>query len=83
VEEDPLSLRVLTYLADAYRPVMSDWIDYSEIALALAAPISAIQSCCEDLERQTLIETAPPDDENESSAAIITVRGLLSIGRPP
>ena len=83
MEEDPLPQRILAYLADTYRPVMSDWIGYSEIALALATPISAIQSCCLDLERQTLIETAPPDDENESSAAIITVKGLLSIGRPP
>jgi DNA-binding transcriptional ArsR family regulator len=80
---DPIAVRVLTYLADKYRPVTSDWVDVSEIATAIGISADSVAARCERLLEQALVETAPADAENESPAALITVKGLLAIGRVP
>lgn len=78
-----LSLRILTYLADAYLPVVSEWVDCSQIASEFGLPVGDIELRCHQLERQTLIEVAAPDQDNPNAAALITVKGLLAIGRVP
>lgn len=83
VTEDPLALRVLAYLASKYRPVLSEWVEVPEIAAALALPEGEVEARCQRLLERGLVETSPPDDENESAAALITVKGLLAIGRVP
>jgi hypothetical protein len=80
---DPLSLRVLQYLAGKYRPVTSDWVDAAEISIGLAAPIDAIEQACARLLGGGLIELSPADEENEHDAALITVKGLLALGLVP
>lgn len=80
---DPETLRVLTYLADRYRPVSSDWVETQSIAGALGLPIGEINSRCQMLIAQGLIELSPPDEEHESYAAIVTTKGLRLLGRGP
>lgn len=81
--QDPLALRVLAYLANQYRPVMADWVDMAEIAAGLAVSEAEVEARCQLLLQRGFIEAAPPDEENESPAALITVKGLLAIGRVP
>jgi hypothetical protein len=83
VPDDPLTQRLLAYLADRYLPVMSEWIDAAEIAAALAVPQEEIERRYEPLLVRGLIEVSPADEENERSASLITVKGLLAIGRVP
>lgn len=83
VVEDRLTLRILSYLADRYRPVTSELVDLAEIASVLGAPMPDIELRCRHLVEQTLVEIALPDAENENAAAVITVKGLLAIGRVP
>jgi DNA-binding MarR family transcriptional regulator len=83
VLDDPIMGRVLIYLADRYRPVTSDWVDMSEIARALGLSTDDVVARCQRLLEQAFVETAPADAENESPAALITVKGLLAVGRVP
>lgn len=83
VLDDALASRLLVYLADRYLPVMSDWVDTRDVAAAFAVAETDIERRYERLLEQGLIEVSPPDGENTSSAALITVRGLLAIGRAP
>ena len=83
VLEDSVAVRVLTYLADKYRPVTSDWVDVSEIADAIGISADDVLRRCERLLERALVETAPADAENDSPAALITVKGLLAVGRVP
>lgn len=83
MELDPLSDRILAYLADQYRPVSSEWVETAAVAQALGVERGEVNARCMLLVGQGLIELSPPDDENEGYAAIITNRGLLSIGRVP
>jgi hypothetical protein len=80
---DPLSLRILDFLAERYLPVMSDWVDVSAIAESLGVPAEEIERRCAGLQAQALVELAPPDEEHSSAAALITVKGLLAVGRVP
>jgi hypothetical protein len=82
-DDNSIELGVLTYLADNYRPVMSEWIEAVELATALSLPIESVEACCAQLQQRGLIEMSPPDEENEHAAALITVKGLLAIGRVP
>jgi hypothetical protein len=81
--EGSIPAGILYFLAERYLPVMSDWVDVSEIAGALGLPIEEVERYTAELQEHALIETAPPDEEHASAAAIITVKGLLAIGRLP
>jgi DNA-binding IclR family transcriptional regulator len=83
VLDDALAVRILTFLASRYLPVMSDWVETPEIAAALAVPAADVERRLEPLLQQGLIEVSPADEENERPAALITVKGLLAIGRVP
>ena len=62
---------------------MSEWVEMPEIAAALGVPAAVIEASCEALLSAGLLESSPPDEENENWAALITVKGLLAIGRVP
>lgn len=79
----PLAERILAYLGDQYRPVQSDWVETLEIASALRVEAAEVDARCQSLAARGLVELSPPDEENESYAAIITTKGLLAIGRVP
>jgi DNA-binding IclR family transcriptional regulator len=83
VLDDVLALRILSFLAGRYRPVMSDWVEVPEIAAALTIPAEDVEQRLQPLQQQGLIEVSPVDEENEQTAALITVKGLLAIGRVP
>lgn len=83
VNLDPMSLRVLTFLADRYQPVMSEWVETPEIAAGLSVPLTEVDDCCRSLTGPGLVELSLPDAENPHAAALITVKGLLAIGRVP
>jgi DNA-binding transcriptional ArsR family regulator len=83
VLDDPLSLRILTFLAGRYLPVMSEWIEAGEIAAALSVPAAEVERRLQALLERGLVEFSPADEENEQAAALITVKGLLAIGRVP
>lgn len=80
---DGLSERVLEYLADRYRPVSSDWVETQAIAQSFGIDASEVDARCQALIARGFIELSPPDEENLGSAAIITNKGLLAIGRAP
>ncbi|MGI8550924.1 MAG: MarR family transcriptional regulator [Dehalococcoidia bacterium] len=79
--DDPLPVRVLECLADRYLPVASSWVETGTIAARLDVPEANVNSCCKLLVARGLIEFSPPDEENDGYAAIITIKGLRSIGR--
>jgi DNA-binding IclR family transcriptional regulator len=81
--DDALSLRILNHLAECYLPVMSDWVDATAIAASIGLPVEEVERRCAELQAQGLVETAAPDDEHGSAAALITVKGLLAVGRLP
>jgi hypothetical protein len=81
--DDPVSPRILNYLAECYLPVMSDWVDLTAIAASIGAPVEEVERRCAWLQSQGLVETAPPDEEHASAGALITVKGLLAVGRLP
>jgi DNA-binding transcriptional ArsR family regulator len=83
VLEDANAIRILGYLADRYRPVSSEWVDASDIASALGIEPDAVDQLFDGLRASGLVEMSLPDEEHESSAAIITVKGLLDLGRAP
>ncbi len=83
VLDDALALRILTFLAGRYLPVMSNWVETPEIATALAVSAEDVEQRLEPLLWQGLIELSLADEENEQPAALITVKGLLAIGRVP
>jgi hypothetical protein len=74
---------ILAYLADRYVPVQTDWTETAAIARALGEDVARIDARCGALAREGLLELSAPDAENDCAAAIITVKGLLAIGRLP
>ena len=80
---DSVASYVLNYLADQYRPVSSEWVDTSAIASAIGVDEPRINERLERLVVQGLIELSSPDEEFESYAAVITVKGLRALGRAP
>lgn len=81
--DDPLALGILTALAAQYQPVAADWVETRAIAAATGIEEARVNSHCKLLLAQGLIELSPPDEEHDGYAAIITVKGLLAIGRTP
>ena len=80
-DTEPLPTRILECLADHYVPVASYWVETRTIAGRLDVTEANVNSCCKLLVAQGYIEFSPPDDENGGYAAIITVKGLHSVGR--
>ena len=80
---DPLTERVLRYLADRYLPVASDWVETRDAAQDLDLHVADVNARCQTLVARGLIELSPPDEEHAGYAALITNKGLLAIGRAP
>lgn len=80
---DSVASHVLNYLADQYRPVSSEWVDTPAIAGATGIDEPRIDRRLAHLAVQGLIELSSPDEEFESYAAVITVKGLRALGRAP
>lgn len=83
VGEQPFAARILTYLADRYLPVFSEWVETRTIARELGVDEENVNATCRLLRERALIELAEPEESGESLAAIITTPGLLAIGRVP